>query len=87
MRPVHGAPTGLKQVMTLGFASVETGPRPRRIYTFRPLDTWRGIDADEAGRLQLKARLPKPQAPTPVAPRTVQRRQPSLPRMPWDDAR
>ena len=27
--------SGLKQVVLLGFASVETGPRPRRIHTIR----------------------------------------------------
>ena len=77
---------GLKQVMTLGFASVETGPRPRGIYTIRLLDKWRGIDVDEAGRLQLRARLPMAK-PRPVTSPRVARHTPSLPRMPWDDAR
>ena len=80
--------SGLKQVALLGFASVETGPRPRRIHTIRLRDNWQGIDADEAKRLHLQARLPKQQqaAPKPVTPRVV-RHTPSLPRMPWDDAR
>ena len=81
--------SGLKQVALLGFASAETGPRPRRIHTIRLRDNWQGIDADEARRLHLQARLPKQQqaVPKPVKPRSIRRPAPSLPRMPWDDAR
>ena len=49
--------SGLKQVALLGFASVETGPRPRRIHTIRLRDNWQGIDADEARRLA-RERMP-----------------------------
>ena len=71
----------------LGFVSDDIGPRPKYIRTLRLIDQWQGIDADQAERLWLKSRLPKekPPAPPPVTPRV--RHTPSLPRMPWDDAR
>ena len=74
----------------LGFASIDMGPSPRFIRTMKLSDRWQHIDADEAERLQLKAKLPmaetKRAAVQAVAPRV--RHTPSLPVLHWrDDAR
>lgn len=81
---------GLKQIEMLGFASIDMGPSPRFIRTMKLSDRWQHIDADEAERLQLKAKLPmaetKRAAVQAVAPRV--RHTPSLPVLHWrDDAR
>ena len=81
---------GLKQIEMLGFASIDMGPSPRFIRTMKLSDRWQRIDADEAERLALKSRLPMAEtkrAAVQAVPPRMERRQPSLPRMPWDDAR
>ena len=76
---------GLKQIEMLGFASIDMGPSPRFIRTMKLSDRWQHIDADEAERLQLKAKLPmaetKRAAVQAVAPRV--RHTPSLPVLHW----
>ena len=73
---IHGTcGFALRQVKLLGFVSVERGPGPRRrINTFRFSDVW--LDAVACRQLAAQARLGKPRTVTP-----------SLPRIPWDDAR
>ena len=75
---IHGTcGFALRQVKLLGFVSVERGPGPRRrINTFRFSDVWRDLDAVACRQLVAQARLGKPRTVTP-----------SLPRIPWDDAR
>ena len=72
-----------RQVELLGFVTLVQGPLLRNAY--RLVDGWRAHDAIEAMRLRKQARTPKPRAPKAVKPR--KRQAPSLPRMPWDDAR
>ena len=60
---------GIKQCERLGFISIGTGLRHAN--TFRLVDGWRTIGADEAARLVKLAKLPKPPqvaAPKPVKP-------------------
>ena len=90
---------GLKQLGLLEFVTISVGCR--RINTFVLADGWRSLDADEAKRRVVLARLPKPQRPSSKPPkpvkaskpepkpmtveRVMQRRMPSLPTMPWYD--
>jgi len=75
---IHGTcGFALRQVKLLGFVSVARGPGSRRrINTFRFSDVWRDLDAVACRQLAAQARLGKPRTVTP-----------SLPRIPWDDAR
>jgi hypothetical protein len=87
---------GIKQCEALGFVAITTGAR--RVSLFKLTDGWRALGADEAARRIKQARLPTPprasrvppkpvrQVKAPVEPpRTMQRRVPSLPTMPWQD--
>ena len=74
-----------KQAVLLGFVNIKQGPCPRNAYQLA--NGWRDLDADEAMRLRKRACKPMPKAPKPVKPRTMKRQAPSMPRMPWDDAR
>jgi hypothetical protein len=86
----------LKLLDHLGLIDIEPGPRLINIFRFS--NRWRTIDAVEAKRLSELARevkphrrFAKPPEPKPVKPvtverrRTMQRRMPSLPAMPWQD--
>jgi hypothetical protein len=54
---------GVKQLVELGFVKVEIGKR--RTNTFTLIDDWQAIDADEAARRKVLAKVPKPQRPRP----------------------
>ena len=72
----------LKQLVALGFYDIRS-PRPRHINTFRVSNVWQSLDPVEARQMQAQAR-----AQTSIAkPRVIQRQEPSLPRLPLDDAR
>jgi hypothetical protein len=89
----------LKLLDHLGLIEIEPGTR--LVNVFRLSNRWRGIDTAEATRLSALAREvqphrrferrhervpPKPTRPVTVGrPRTMQRRMPSLPVMPWHD--
>ena len=77
---IHGTcGFALRQVRLLGFFSVELeAAPPRRVNTFTPSTRWQSIDAVEAHRLAVEARLPQSRPVRVPKPRSVKRQVPSL---------